>query len=260
MPRPDADYFLKAGYVERLEPRYWLDERSEMVWQPDVYEEAAELGRRLCAPALVDIGCGNGEKVAALAGEFAITGIDFGPNIEICRRLHPGMSWLEADLDAEGPLEGVDARGAVVVCADVIEHLVRPERLLAKLRNLLSEGAAALILTTPERDLRRGTAHLGPSPNGAHVREWNSRELESFMRASSLEARFGLTRTNDAAPFLHTIFAAVPGEPSEGFDAWWRYRERWQQIAVDLQSMYTTLERSTWSRAGRRLNRLAGRR
>jgi SAM-dependent methyltransferase len=256
-------YFLKSGYIERLEPEYWHDEKGDTVWQPDVYEEAGELARRVGAKTLVDIGCGNGAKLAPLADEFAIVGVDFGPNIEECRRRYSSGTWLDADLDAEGPLEGIDPHGSVVVCADVAEHLVRPERLLRKLRGLLESGALALILTTPDRDLRRGAVHHGPSPNPAHVREWSSAELGAFMRSEGLDAQLGLTRTNDASPFLHTIFAAVPGpalgEAAAQFKDWWRYRDRWQQIALDHEALYTEVRRSIWLRAGRRVERLAGR-
>jgi SAM-dependent methyltransferase len=255
-------YFLKDGYVERLQPEYWIDETGDMVWQPDVYEEAANLAHRVRATTLVDVGCGNGAKAAPLAEELEIIGVDFGPNIEECRRRYSFGTWIEADLDAQGPLEAVEAAGAVVVCADVIEHLLRPERLLGKLRGMLDAGALALILTTPDRDLRRGAAHLGPPPNPAHVREWSSPELEAFMRSEGLDGKFGLTRTNDAAPFLHTIFVAMPGAAlgaAAEFDDWWRYRALWEQIAREHETLYAKIRRSVWVRAGRRVERLAGR-
>src|SRR5438874_5273870 len=80
-----ANYHLKPGYVERLEPEYWLDEATEVLWQPDVYLEAAALAGRLGARRIVDVGCGYGEKIGPYRDEFEIVGIDFGSNIAACR-------------------------------------------------------------------------------------------------------------------------------------------------------------------------------
>ena len=183
-----------------------------MVWQPDVYLEAASLAALLGATTIVDVGCGSAEKVAVFRNEYKIVGVDFGVNIEACRARYDWGDWIGADLDDDdSPLPLSSLNDSIVVCADVIEHVVHPERLLRKLRDLLERGATALVLTTPERDLRRGRKHIGPSPNVAHVREWALDELRGFMADEGLEGYFGLTRTNDTAPYLHTIFAVIPG-------------------------------------------------
>jgi SAM-dependent methyltransferase len=255
-------YHLKPGYRERLAPDYWVDDTGLTTWQPDVYPDAAALARQVGAVRLIDVGCGNGDKLAPHQWEFELVGIDYGPNIEECRRRHPGGKWLEADFDVGGPLPVPDPQRSMVICADVIEHVVHPELLLRKLHDLLERGALAVILTTPERDLRRGTAHQGPSPNPAHVREWNSRELQSFMAEERLEGHFGLTRTNDEAPFLHTILAAIPGrglDDLESFERWWAYRERWQRLGVEHEDLYRELNRRLPLRMERRLKRLAHR-
>ena len=44
-------------------------------------------------------------------------------------------SWIEANFEEATPLPGTPAQAAdaVVVCSDVIEHMIRPEALLAKI-------------------------------------------------------------------------------------------------------------------------------
>jgi SAM-dependent methyltransferase len=256
-------YHLKHGYRERPEPEYWVDETGDTVWQPDVYLEAAALADRVGAATLIDVGCGTAAKLAALHPGFDLVGVDYGQNIRICRETYPFGLWLEADFDADAPIPVPDPRGAIVICSDVIEHVRTPERLLGQLRRLLYDGAVALILTTPERELRRGRKHAGPPPNPAHTREWALGELRGFMRDEGLEGYFGLTRTNDREPFLHTIFAVIPGSADAAeetaIERWWEYRERWEATATAHETLLRAAPRPLGRRVVRRLRRLAGR-
>src|SRR4029077_5069503 len=104
---------------------------------------AAVLGAR----RILDFGCGTGGKLVALADRFEIVGIDYGPNIEMCRSTYDVGTWLVDDFEAPGAVD-VDAAGAVVVCSDVIEHLRRPEVLLEKLRAARDGGALAVLIST----------------------------------------------------------------------------------------------------------------
>ena len=92
--------------------------------------------------------------------------------------------WIEWNLESSGriPLRKNLLRRAVVVCSDVIEHLVDPEPLIENLRSWL-DYAPIVILTTPERDLVRGPNDLGPPINPSHVREWSLAELEPWLNS-----------------------------------------------------------------------------
>jgi 2-polyprenyl-6-hydroxyphenyl methylase/3-demethylubiquinone-9 3-methyltransferase len=67
----------------------------------------------------------------------------------------------------------------MIICADVIEHLTNPDNLLNIISNHISENGI-IILSTPDRDMRRGLNNLR-SPNKAHVREWNKSELSKYL-------------------------------------------------------------------------------
>ena len=124
----------------------------------------------------------------------------------------------------------------MLVCGDVIEHLVRPERLLHGLRLALDHGAHAVFLTTPDRELISGVGHLGPPENPAHVREWRSSELAEFMASVGLRGHFGLTRSNDVMPYMRTILVVIPGRASVTAAAvaqWWGQRVKWERLAVE---------------------------
>jgi|GEM_PF-740745 len=214
-----SDFHLKPGYVSRLQPEYFEDSVSETtgyVWQPDVYPLAALLGRRLGALQIVDVGCGRAEKLGQLHPEFLVTGIDFGVNMSHCRQHRNFGQWIEADLEKPCSLRQPPELLArsVVVCSDVIEHLVDPTALLGTLRGLL-ERAPVLLLSTPERILVRGDEHMGPPPNKAHVREWSLDELDSLLRSSGFEVNFiGLTRSNTKDNEMKSILVVLTGKPA----------------------------------------------
>jgi hypothetical protein len=209
---PDT-YFLKPGYRSRDVPEYCVGDGSETTYQPDVYTFAAVAARSIGATALIDIGCGRARKLVASAGTLDTTGIDFEQNIEYCRRQYPTRTWRDCDLDRPHnlPVTSRDLERSVIICADVIEHLVHPEHLLASLREALRR-TPLLIVSTPERDLVRGIGDFGPPDNPCHVREWNLAEFTCLLEHYGLRpARVGLTRSDDRDNATYTIMAVVRG-------------------------------------------------
>src|SRR3712207_4197065 len=80
-----SQYFIKDGYVARAEPDYFHDVTADelgIVHQPDVYPFAAHIARHYGCSRIVDLGCGRGDKLAALSPEFRIVGVDIGPNLQ----------------------------------------------------------------------------------------------------------------------------------------------------------------------------------
>jgi SAM-dependent methyltransferase len=203
-------YAIRTGYRHRAEPHYFDDAAIPLTYQPEVYRDAANVATRLGCTRIIDVGCGNASKLIALADRFDVIGIDYGPNVDLCRRLHPATgSWRECDLDKPGalPLSAEEWQGSVVICADVIEHVRAPEVLLDKLRTGLLT-AEALLLSTPERELTNTQCDAGPPGNPAHVREWSIRELGALMRrAGFVHQTIGLTRAHDQSLSLLTILA-----------------------------------------------------
>jgi hypothetical protein len=102
---------------------------------------------------------------------------------------------------------------SLVICSDVIEHLVNPTELL----RFLYDTAAVTLLSTPERDLSRGTDHWGPPQNEAHVREWNLAELHALLEDFGFYTNFiGLTRSDTELDEMRTIVAVLTREPMHG--------------------------------------------
>jgi hypothetical protein len=84
-----ANYGIKEGYIARDEPRYFEDsipDEPDVVRQPQVYDIAGYLAERYGCTTIIDIGSGRATKLAPLADRFQIIGIDYGANLDYCRR------------------------------------------------------------------------------------------------------------------------------------------------------------------------------
>lgn len=242
-------YFLPAGYISRPDPGHFVDDDLNATWRPDLYPEAVVVARRLGARKIIDVTCGTVAKVAALHPRFEVVRIDYDLSIEARHTRYDLSNWIEMGFDADDAHGFEDVAGAVLICCDVIEHLVYPEQLLRMLKQGLDGGGAVLLLSTPERNLTRGRGHLGPPPNPAHVREWATDELQRFMDAEGLVGFFGLTRSNDVVPCMQTILAAIPGSAPVHHAVtrdWFEGRQRWQEIVQEQNREIAELKR--WSR------------
>ncbi len=196
------EFCIKPGYVAREQPEYFDDVMTateSITHQPDVYRFAAFLAKRFGCKNIIDLGTGAGSKLAEIASDFRIVGVDFGENLRRFHEAFPNAIALQHDF-ADRVLRIEDrelVRQSLVVCSDVIEHLPDPGYLLATLRELLADAPAAIV-TTPERDRVRGVEDMGPPGNHHHVREWSLPELEEMLRSVGLHIEFsGLTANND---------------------------------------------------------------
>jgi len=206
-------YFIKNNYHHRLKPEY-LDifgRESEIVWQPHVYELVAKMARRFNCKYIIDIGCGSAEKLTVLYPEFEIIGVDYGDNLNNCRKKYSFGTWLNYNLEDSSKIilsKEILSKSAII-CSDVIEHLINPIPLLNNIKNLLSFSPFCII-TTPERDLVRGKNHYGPPNNSHHVREWNLEEFEKLLQSYGLKITFmGLTVSNNNENFKKTMIVGI---------------------------------------------------
>ena len=102
----------------------------------------AEFPARGEGRSVLDIGCGYGHLGNFLAQRgFAVTGVDY-PGISHS----PQIGFVPGDLD--NGLPPLDRAFDFILCADVLEHLRDPLRMLMECRKLLSPGGA-LIASLP---------------------------------------------------------------------------------------------------------------
>jgi hypothetical protein len=126
--------------------------------------------------SIVDIGCGSAYKLLTYLGDYETIGMEVPANVEALRRSFPERRWEVSEFSVKP-----DIRADVVICADVVEHLVDPDELLHYVKNIEHEY---LVLSTPDRGLlykpwQRG--FFGPPTNQTHVREWTFREFHEYI-------------------------------------------------------------------------------
>ena len=91
---------------------------------------------------VLDLGCGDGHMASELrAAGHHVVGVDATAEPGVKDRVD---RFVQADLDLGLPLE-VSGPFDVVVCADVLEHLRRPELVLEELRALLAPSGAVVV-------------------------------------------------------------------------------------------------------------------
>jgi len=132
--------------------------------------------------SLVDVGCGPGTKLLKIHRAFPnldIAGIDQRAAIEYCKRTYNFGKWFVDNFD-DPDVSLHHIKGDLVICADVIEHVVNPDVILNYLKNKLAPKGY-IILSTPERDVLRGK-DCTFCPNPHHIREWNYTELAAYLR------------------------------------------------------------------------------
>lgn len=181
-------YFIKDDYVHRTraetvvddDAAYWDPARRERSrhFQRAVYDEALALVRRRGLRTVLDVGCGFPLKLMeVLAPHAEVTGVDLPEVVEVAQKHFPGGRFVGVDLEAPG--EALAERFDLVMCSDVIEHLLSPDALIDFLI-ARCHARSWIVISTPERDLLRGVANA-KSPQPEHVREWNQRELRAYL-------------------------------------------------------------------------------
>ncbi len=166
------DYFIHEGYRHRQDALYFDDTQHGDECQLEVYLFAKEICDRERLSTVCDIGCGSAYKLIRYLGDRRTVGIDLAQTCQWLRQRYPDRLWMESDLCSK-PDFPVD----LAIAADVVEHLVDPDRLMAYISTLRPRY---IILSTPDRNLLRAGTHDGPPGNPAHIREWNVAEFQAY--------------------------------------------------------------------------------
>jgi ubiquinone/menaquinone biosynthesis C-methylase UbiE len=132
---------------------------------------------------VLDLGCGQGDLTAVLAGIGAqVLGVEVAQAaLDRARRRHPQLEFVPAPLD--GPLPLDDAAFDVVWASEVIEHVADTATWLSEVRRVL-RPAGRLLLTTPNHG-RLALALHGiegySEPLGDHLHLYTARSLRALL-------------------------------------------------------------------------------
>jgi len=184
-------YFIKEDYRCNSDARgkpfpYEDDVYNSIHYQANVYKFAAKIINDYNLKSVLDIGCGFGLKLIEFIYPVCnkITGIDLKYSIDFCRKYlcFGDTDWIRDNI--ENPSIVFDEKFDLIIASDVVEHLIYPDKLFEYIKKH-SHLETFIILSTPERDKVRGDSDMGPSPNLAHVREWNQEEFEKYIWKSN---------------------------------------------------------------------------
>lgn len=193
-PRPAEHFHLPAGYAQRASNQtldanrgdsgeYWSPWRiaESGKWQHHVYLWAARMAVDRRAASVLDVGCGVCTKlvkhIAPLCGD--VTGMDQPAALAAARAL--GVRLALDPIDLERPPESLGRTFDLIICADVVEHLLDPDPMLRMIRSGMHARSVA-VFSTPERDRERGRACMS-SDKPEHVREWSRPEFRAFLES-----------------------------------------------------------------------------
>lgn len=212
------------GVAREINALYADTPSNNVIWQPDVYAEARVVADQCGIKRIIDVGCGNGEKLMHYfpAEQFETVGLDFHGSLELVTRAFPNASWVECDLNSSADLarafgELNSGEPVLMILSDVIEHIPDSRLLLAQLRTVLQRHVAnRLIVSTPDRAIMDYQSYGVAPENNAHVREWTHDELAAFCLAAGFQIeRSGHTRANQFDEKFSTIYVELRCESSQ---------------------------------------------
>ena len=175
--------------MREFSERAWLDQPEDpepWAWRR---RRALLLAEVLPGERVLDLGCGAGRFVRALAEAGADpVGVDLAPGA-VARALRnvPGADVRLTEPDGTLPLAHGECD--LVWCSEVLEHVADTSYVLSEARRVLRRGGR-LLLTTPAHGLLRRTAialvrfeaHFDPL--GEHLRFYTARSLAGALAAA----------------------------------------------------------------------------
>lgn len=206
-------YCLPRGYLQQNIARtrddmnqaalYWTAERiaESRRYQSQVYRWAGQLLHRRGLTSMLDVGSGPGVKLAEHIAPVCsdITAIDQPSALAMAASLRVPAKLSPIDLERP---PAPDRCYDLVLCADVVEHVLDPMPLFHFLQVAAGEHGL-ILLSTPERSRLRGREHLSCSKPD-HVREWARSEFLTFLSKSGFEViRTRLMPQDDSRAGVH---------------------------------------------------------
>jgi SAM-dependent methyltransferase len=191
---PDK-YFLPDSYRINKNPTHYVDMYETDRHQKEVYLYSKKIMEEKNLKSVIDVGCGSAYKLVNYLGNHKTIGIETEPCISFLRNKYPDRTWIDSG-DPEKSFNFVDLSSDLVICSDVIEHIIDPDELV---KFLLSIKTTYYVISTPCR-LKlveyHGRKYLDPPINSAHVREWTMEEFKQYLSQyfNILESFYGISQ------------------------------------------------------------------
>uniref|UniRef100_A0A6C0J066 Methyltransferase type 11 domain-containing protein n=1 Tax=viral metagenome TaxID=1070528 RepID=A0A6C0J066_9ZZZZ len=181
------DFNIK-NYTVNNNPEHHIDIYFKDEGQKEVYLFCKDFMKDNNLLNVIDVGCGSAYKLVTFLNEFNTIGIETEPCYSYLKQTYPNFKWLlsgeqEKSFKSYDELNNAD----VVICSDVIEHIVNPDNLI---EYLLSLNSKYYIISTPCREILCNNQKFsdnykkswnGPPINNCHVREWTMEEFKEYI-------------------------------------------------------------------------------
>lgn len=210
--RPPEDFGLPADYRQQAvamthdqvrpesEQAYWNADRLSASgrYQYHVYAWAAALITKRGLKSVLDVGCGPATKLGRLIHPLCpdIEGIDQPSGIAAARATAAPGHFTAVDL--ESPTVAPWRRFDLIICSDVVEHLIDPDPMLRFIGGFCTTDTLVLF-STPDRARLHGRA-CRESNKPEHVREWTHPEFIRFLRSRGFTVEAARLFPADDAP------------------------------------------------------------
>jgi SAM-dependent methyltransferase len=205
---------LEGGPAQRDDwDRHWLDYAETTELNPAqryrrglIFDLLALEGGQA---RVLDIGSGQGDFALELLSRYPsaeLLGLELSEKgVEIARRKAPAARFLQRDLlDSTEPPPEYSGWATHAVCSEVLEHVDRPQELLANAAAYMAPGCR-LVVTVPGGPMSAYDRHTG------HRRHFSPAALARLIRDSGLQP---LMVTGAGFPFfnLYRLVVILRGE------------------------------------------------
>jgi SAM-dependent methyltransferase len=171
-----ASYCIPGQYHARAQAGAYDDTAMHDEYQREVYVHAQKLTQSNNWKSVIDVGCGSAYKLITLLGSYDTLGLDISPTYEWLVKQYPDRQWMKSDFSTS-----VSLKADLVICSDVIEHVLDPDQLLSFINRI---NCNTIIISTVARELLydwRSDAFWGPPKNQTHIREWTCAEFKEYL-------------------------------------------------------------------------------
>lgn len=172
-------YDIDTRYKSRNEYIHYDDRKATDECQLEVYLHALGLMTKHKFKKVADFGCGSAYKLMTYMSQYETVGYELDINLPFLKEKYPEREWRVSKFDNTPQIET-----DVLICADVIEHLVDPDELISFFK---AQSFKFLLVSTPARELvyrQDSPGFMGPPANTAHQREWTFKEFRRYIERS----------------------------------------------------------------------------
>lgn len=180
------NFYIQENYKINNNPSHHDDRSYTDQGQDEVYKYARHLSDENSLDRIIDVGCGSGYKLMKYFFHKDTVGIETEPCLSFLKSKYPSRVWINSG-EPEKSFEFSNLSCDILICCDVIEHIINPNNLIEFLSNI---DFKYLIISTPDRNILRymegygDKAWQGPPVNPAHVREWTMNEFDNYISKS----------------------------------------------------------------------------